>query len=89
MCNASDAEISKLAGKLAAMSFAVNALLAVYPDKRSLSRCWDAVMPERIDEWMEEPAYQNPVLREEMNRHLAGMRELIGFDPTSDDAGDD
>lgn len=71
-----------------ALDFAVGTMIALYPDKHRLMKAWDELLPDRIDEWMNMPEYQDPGFRERLHGTLARLRELLG-DAAKADGQDD
>lgn len=76
-------------GHVWALDFAVSMALGMHPDKKRLIKAWDELLPERINEWMEMPEYQNPDFREEVHDTLAHLRELLGAAARVDHGDDD
>lgn len=77
MNNSYDEETGKLAAHVHALGMVAGLLLAVAPNKRRLLLLWDQTLAERISAWMDDPAYQHPVLRDELHKQLAMIRETL------------
>lgn len=71
-----------------ALDFAVGAMLGLHPDKKRLIKCWDELLPERIDVWMSMPEYQNEGFRDRLHGTLAHMREILGVAAGADSEDD-
>ena len=67
----------RTAGKVLALDFAVQAALALHPDKKRILKLWDEYLPERIDEWMQAPEYQIAAFRDELHSKLGEIRTFV------------
>lgn len=77
MTTIANEECAAIGGQAAALEFAVKLLIITHPDKARLRKIWDELLVERIDAWMEQPAYQNAAVRDEMHKQLADMRQML------------
>lgn len=71
-----------------ALDFAVSTMLCLHPDKKRLIKCWEELLPERIDEWMSMPEYQDPGFRDRLHGTLAHLRGLLGVAAEADGKDD-
>lgn len=65
-------------GRVAALEYAVQVLIATHPDHAKLEHVWSGQLPERIESAMEQPAHQlHPAFREAMHQKLAELSALV------------
>lgn len=81
---------SVTSGRVLALEYVVQLLIASHPDRELLRAMWNLHLPVQLDEWLEEPGYtNNEAFRTTLHAKLAQLQGFLDVQIPGQDEGAD